>query len=312
MPKMGFRASRLAGWAALAFVPLLAATGCGREDDSFDEDDPPDHIIKAPKSQGKYRFGITDTIAIEFSEDIDTAALDLDFSDPDGIGWRLAGTRRALVYGTRSTFGTAHFTVNTPFTLTLTGLRDRAGNGQGAIEAEFAPYPWADRDYLDSTFDWSDSLYADTTWLDGTPISDSLIIEGALDDKQNVGRVDRRDFKLIRVAAPDTLYLGLTTRPDLNLRMHTAGPFRESQLDSVIRNFDFNAPIGTGEGSRVQTRDSTMARGRASSSLVTDLFDHKSVLGSFDARGVYVVWLRVPEEKEGFYRLGVRIGRKYK
>lgn len=309
MPKRDFRAAP-SGLLFVLVPALLALAGCGGEEGASDGD-PPDHIIKAPMSQGKYRFGITDTIAIDFSEDIDTASLDLAFSDSGNIGWRLAGRRRALIFGTRSTFGTGHFTVNTRFTLTMTGLRDRAGNGRPSIEAEFIPYLWADRDYLDSTFDWSDSLYAGTTWIDGTPVTDTLVVEGALDDKQNVGRVDRRDFKLIRVAAPDTIQLILSTRTDLNLRMHVAGPFREDQLDSVIRNYDFNAPIGAGEGSQVQTRDSTMARGKASSLLVTDLYDHKPVLGSFDAHGIYVIWLRIPEEMEGFYRLSVRIGRKY-
>ena len=181
MPSRDFRAASLPGWAALfvglSFAPS-ALTGCDGEENASDGDSP-NHIIKAPQSQGKYRYGITDTLTVEFDEDIDTAALDLDYTDTAGIGWRLVGRRKAQIYGTRSTFGVGHFPINSPFTVTLTGLRDLAGNGHPSIDIGFLPYRWADRDFLDTTYDWFDSLYADSGWIDGSRLSDTLIVEGA-------------------------------------------------------------------------------------------------------------------------------------
>lgn len=299
-------AFRLAVPAFLLSLSLTQITGCIGDEASPDLT-PPDHMIKAPESQGKYRFGISDTIAIEFSENIDTGSLDLEFSDSAGMQYEVPGPRKAIVFGTRNSYGASHFPVNTPFTLTIRGLQDRWGNGHPDIEQEFIPYAWADRDYLDTTYDFYDTLYNGDAWLDGTPVSDTLLIEGSLDYKQNFGRVDRLDYKVIRVAAPDTVEVSVTTRKDLNVRVMVAGPFRLEGFDAALTAFDFNTAPTTGEGTKLFARDSTAGKGLVSRSWVTDLKDHKRVTGSFDAPALYVIRLGVPEEKEGFYRVGLRI-----
>lgn len=295
--------------AAIMAGMILSMVGCNREEASSDGTSP-DHIIKAPKSQGKYRFGITDTIAIEFSENIDTGALDLGFSDPAGIAWRFQGLRKLQIYGTKSTYGTTHFPVNTPFTMTMTGLKDKAGNGHPVIEETFHPYRWTDRDFLDTAYDWYDSLYSGSDWVDGTPVTDTLIAEGSLDYKQNFGRVDRYDYLVFRVAAPDTVNVFLTLRKDIDLGMAIAGPFKADGFDTVLKSFDFDRKALVSPGTQRLDSLQTGSQGRASSQFETVLKDHKAVLGSFDAVGLYVIRLRIPEGKEGFYRLGLRI-RKY-
>lgn len=297
---------RPAQLAAFMVAMILSMAGCAREEPSTDSTSP-DHIIKAPKSQGKYRFGITDSIAIEFSENIDTGALDLGFSDPTGIAYRFQSLRRLQIHGTKNTYGTPHFPVNTSFTMTMTGLKDLAGNGRTVIEETFLPYPWADRDFLDTTYDWYDTLYSGANWVDGTPVTDTLTIEGSLDDAQNFGRFDRFDYKVLRVAAPDTLDMLLTTRKDINLKVQIAGPFKAADFDSLVRLFKFEVPSTNPDGTKRLYSDSTGTKARASHQFVADLEDHKWELGSFDAAGLYVIRLRIPEEKEGFYRLSVHI-----
>lgn len=292
--------------AAFMLAMTLSMSGCAREEPS-DDSTSPDHIIKAPMSQGKYRFGITDTIAIEFSENIDTGSLDLGFSDPTGMAYRFQGLRRVQVYGTKNTYGTPHFPVNTPFTMTMTGLKDKAGNGRPVIEESFLPYTWADRDFLDTTYDWIDTLYSGANWVDGTPITDTLTIEGSLDFDQNFGRPDLYDYKVIRVAAPDTVDVLLTTRKDINLKMQIAGPFRASDFDSVLKQFKFESASTNPNGAKRLFSDSTGTKSRASHKFVANLEDHKWVLGSYDAPGLYVVRLVIPQGKEGFYRLYSRI-----
>lgn len=284
---------------------LLALAGCGREEGASDGD-PPDHIIKAPKPQGKYRFGITDTIAVEFSEDIDTAELDLDFTDP-GIAWSFQGLRKARFHGTHRDFETPHFQVNTPFTMTMTGLRDLSGNGHPAIAVEFAAYSWIDRDFLDSTFDWYDTLHSGTTWFDGTPVTDTFTVEGALDYAENFGSVDRYDFKVVRLAAPDTLLVSLASRRNLNVRLYAAGPFKPAAFDSLLKDYRFETAPTSGEGTKVIFKDSTGNAGRFTRKFAADLFDHEEVLDDYDAPALYVLRLGVPEGQEGFYRLSVQV-----
>lgn len=305
MPRRVFRAAP----AALLMALFLSLWGCDGEEASSDRTSP-NHIVKAPKSQDKYRYGITDTIAVEFDEDIDTAALDLDFTDSAGIGWGFQGRRKALIHGTRKSLETRHFPVNTPFTLTMTGLRDPAGNGHPSIDLPFLPYRWADRDFLDTTFDWYDTLYAESTWIDGSPFTDTLLIEGALDYAQNFGRVDRYDFKVLRVAAPDTLSLFLTARKDMNVRLYVAGPFKPATFDSLLRDYKFETAPTSGTGTKVFVKDSTGTQGRVSRQFATDLFDHKAVFDDYDAPGLYVLRLGVSEGIEGFYRLGAQVKRR--
>jgi hypothetical protein len=294
--------------AALAAALLLAFTGCNSEPAASDET-PPDHMIKAPNPQGKYRFGITDTIAVEFSEPIDTSALDLTFSVPS-IAFAFRGDRKLVVFGAEQTHGIPHFKVNTPFTATFAGLRDLSGNGRPSIEETFQPYAWADRDFLDSTYDWYDSLQRDAdTWIDGTPTLDTLISEGSLDDRKNFGLTDEFDYKVFRVAAPDTLDLFLSTRKELELSLQVAGPFKDSGFAERLRDFDFDAPSSNTEGTQRIFAGTTGNRGSLSHSFVTDGIDHKRELDDFDAAGIYVIRLAVPDKQEGFYRLGVRIRR---
>jgi hypothetical protein len=293
---------------ALAAVLAFAFAGCNADPAASDET-PPDHMIKAPNPQGKYRFGITDTLAVEFSEAIDTSALDLTFSD-SAIAFSFRGDRRLIIFGTGQTHGISHFKVNTPFTATFNGLRDLSGNGRPSIEETFQPYAWTDRDFLDSTYDWYDSLQRDEdTWIDGSPVLDSLISEGSLDDRKNFGLTDEFDYKVFRVAAPDTLDFFLSTRKELELSLQLAGPFKDSGFAERLRDFDFDASGSNTQGTRRIFTGTTGSKGGLSHSLVTDGIDHKRELNDFDAAGIYVIRLGVPDKQEGFYRLGVRIRR---
>lgn len=292
--------------AAFMGAMILSMAGCAREEPSTDST-PPDHMIKAPKSQGKYRFGITDSITIEFSENIDTGALNLGFSDPTGIAYRFLSLRKLYLYGTKSTYGSRHFPVNSPFTMTLTGLKDLAGNGRLVIEETFLPYTWADRDFLDTTFDRYDTLYSGANWVDGTPVTDTFAIEGSLDFLQNFGRPDIYDYKVLRVAAPDTVDVLLTTSKEINFYIQIAGPFKAEGFDSVLTQFNFESASSNPDGPKRLFSDSTGSKGRASHQFIANLEDHKWVLGSYDAPGLYVVRLVIPQKKEGFYRLISRI-----
>lgn len=315
MSSRWFRVVTHTGWAALLCALLLAPAGCVGGDDESDggssDVDSPDHIVKAPKSQGKYRFGITDTIAIDFSEDIDTAALGFDFTDSAGIGWSFQGRRKVNLFGTRRNYETSHFPINSPFTLTLTGLRDLAGNGNPSLDIPFEPYAWVDRDFLDSTFDWYDTLYSGAdTWLDGTPVTETFLTEGALDYAENFGDVDRYDFKVLSMPAPDTLVVSLSARRGLNVRMYVAGPFKPATFDSLLDAYRFETAPTTGEGTKVLLKDSTWAIGTVTRRFDASLFDHKAVLDDYDAPGLYVIRLGLPEGQEGFYRLSVQVKRR--
>lgn len=289
----------------------IGLAGCDKEEGTSDQT-PPDHIVKAAKSQDKWRFGVTDTIAIEFDEAVDEKSLDLAFSDTSGRGWKLLNARKALIFGTRTLFETGHFPINTPFTLTLRGLRDRFGNGHNDIHEAFLPYPWVDRDFLDTTFNGYDTLFNGTAWMDGTPMTDTLLMEGRLDDNENFRDPDRFDYKVIRVKAPDTVDFFLKAARDMEIRVQIAGPFHPIGFDTTLDKYNFTTAPMTGRGTKAVYRDTlqTADQGRLAKTFRADLFDHEEVLDSFDAVGLYVVRLSVPEGKEGFYRLGFRI-RKY-
>jgi hypothetical protein len=284
-------------------MSVLSMSGCGPEESS--DSAPPDHIIKLPKSQGKYRYGVTDTIVVDFSEKIDTSALSLSFSPPQNIGARMSGLSRLLIYGTASASGTHHFNVNSPFTAVLSGLKDLNGNGGPAISESFQPYAWTDRDFVDVGFTGYDSLFASdsTRWIDDSPISDSLVAEGRLDFSSNFGVEDRQDYKILKLVPPDTVKLVFTCQKTLNMRVQIAGPFSPVGLDTALANYKFANSFYS---------DSTNKKGTLSYSFNADFSRHFDDLGSPAAPGIYVIRLSIPADTEGFYRLGVRLIKRKK
>ena len=289
----------LAAW--MLGIAALTLTGCSPEEPS--DKAPPDYTIaKLAKSQGKYRFGVTDTIAVDFSEKIDTGALALTFTPDQGIEKRFSSQARLLIYGKNKSSGTTHFTVNSPFTVGVAGLKDLGGNSRAGATESFQPYWWSDRDFADTAFTGFDSLFAtDSTWADGSSFSDSLIVEGSLDFNNNVGREDRQDFKLIKLVPPDTFKVIATFPKALNLRVQIAGPFNIATLDSVLRPFDFAKGFYS---------DSTKGKGTLTAQFTADYSKHDDLLGSSSAPAIYAIRLSVPENQEGFYRLGLSLHRK--
>lgn len=273
-------------------------TGCDAEETS--DSSPPDHIINQPLSQGKYRYGITDTIVVDFSERIDTAALDVSFEPDQGIRSRFKSQTRLLIYGTGSTSGASHFAINLPFTATLAGLKDLRGNGRPAIVESFQPYAWVDRDFVESDYDGNDTLFSPDSglWVDGTSMGDSMVTEGRLDFNSNTDFVDRQDFKLIRLVAPDTLKMSLTCPKGVNMHAQWAGPFLPATLDSVFKDFKFNL--------NSFFTDSTKAKGFLSHAFNADYSKHDLALNSPAAVGIYILRLSIPPDTEAFYRLGMR------
>lgn len=303
-PWSRFVRSALLGISILS--PLAGLTGCSPEESS--DKSPPDHIINLPMSQGKYRYGVADTIMVGFSENIDTSALVVTFNPAQGVGYRLKSQSRLAVFGTDFSAGTAHFTVNTPFTLELSGLKDQAGNGRTAITESFQPYAWADKDFLDSTFSGYDSLFAadSSKWMDGSSLADSFVVEGRVDININRGEGDRQDFKILRMVAPDTLKLVLTCPKNLNMRAQIAGPFPQDKVDSVFDTYDFS------DFSKSFFNDSTGTKGSLTHRFNADYSKHDDLLGSPSAPGIYFIRLSIPLDTEGFYRLGLRLIKRKK
>ncbi len=261
---------------------------------------PPTYTINLLQSQGKYLFGITDTIAITFSEKIDTSALAVECTPSAGIANRFIDGNRLQIYGKNQTYGTGHFNINSPFTAVLTGLRDTHGNGLPRIETQFSPFPWVDRDRIDSTFSGIDTLFlSPTTWMDGSPVTDSLTTEGELDFKKLSGILDYSDLKVMTLTGGDTLFLSLTTRKDLDLTLKVAGPYSQAGLDSIMAlNNDPDAVVVTLQ---------TGTKGVASAKIPADLAEYKRKFKDPGAQGLYLIILRIPQFKEGFYQLGTRI-----
>jgi len=286
--------------AAVLAAGALILHGCiqGQTPDSADS--PPDYTIpNLAKSQGKWRYGVTDTIAVEFSEKIDTASLALTFTPPASIGYRMDGSSRLLIFGLKQDAGATHFIVNSPFTLGIAGLRDLAGNGRPAATESFQPYYWGDRDFLDSSFQGFDSLFLDdSTWADSTRMySDTLLAEGRLYFNGNGNLEDRQDFKLIRLTPPDTFKINVYCPRNVNMRMQIAGPFPSGSQDSILENYSFPT------GKRTFYADTNHARGILSAQFAADFNAHDSLLLSSAAPGLYAVRLSVPEDQEGFYRV---------
>lgn len=294
------RTARVAVVIGLAGSLVLSLGGCGTEDKS--DTTPPDHIINLPKSQGKYLYGAADTITVDFGEAIDTAALGVAFSDSAGITRAFRGADKMLVFGKLNQHGQNHFPINLNFTMTMAGLRDPAGNGLPAIIESFQPYAWVDSDFFSQTYDGFDSLFASGGhWVDGSSMqADSFVTEGSLDFKRLPGEpADIDDYKLLSLVGSDTVLARLSTRPDVDLKIEAFGPFRAdtvlapatlaAQLDSAI----FSGRTGT--------------TGTLEIRFAADERVHKRKFGSFDAPGLYVLRLTLPQDKEGFYRLGLRI-----
>jgi hypothetical protein len=277
---------------------LFLLSGCDKGESS--DKTPPDYTIaKLEKALGKYRYGVTDTITVDFSEKIDTSALSLTLTPPQGIETRLASQTRLLIYGKNKSSGASHFTVNSPFTATMAGLKDLDGNGRTLATESFQPYWWADKDFTDTTFTGFDSLFLDSlTWADGSPLTDSLVAEGSLDYNNNFGREDRQDFKIIRLVPPDTFKVIATCSKTVNLRMQIAGPFPPDKLDSVLASYNFNSSFYS---------DSTKNKGTLTFQFSADYSKHDIALGGASNPGIYAIRLSIPPDQEGFYRLGLTI-----
>jgi hypothetical protein len=286
-------AALVLAWAALSL------SGCGADEES--DNTPPDPIINAVKSQGKYRFSVTDTISIEFDEKIDTSKIAVAISPSQGTEVRYKGQTKIQIFGTKETAGKTHFTINSPFSVTLAGLRDLAGNGTATISESFTPFVWTDREFVDSTFKSYDSLFAtDSTWIDGTPLSDTMVAEGVLDSKVNFGTEDYQDYKIIKLFTPDTLNVVLNSAKSMNTTMMIAGPFAEKDLEKTLLAFDFTKSFQI---------DSTKSTGTTSHKFVATFDKHFTALGSPSAPGMYVIRVAIPRNYEGFYRLGLKVGR---
>lgn len=298
---LGLALAAAINWTAFGLM------GCGRDDGP--DTTPPDHIIDLPNSQGDfYRLGVTDSFEVRFSEPVDTAALIVEFTPADSIGYRWQGTRRLRVFGTRNYFGTRHFGLNTNFSMTLKGLKDLKGNAQSTSIEYFRPYAWMDKDFQDAPAQLSDTLYrTDSTWADESPVTDSFVCEGSLDFRR-ISIPDHLDFKLIKIQAPDTVDFTLTTRTDLDIRVHIAGPFKESEINAKIEAINLDSTVFPGN---TGARNTTGAQGSVSGRFVADLLAHKRVFDKFEAYGVYVVRLGVPQDQRGFYRLKTKV-RKFK
>ena len=302
------RAFRIAGarGAAALFLGWSAysLTGCSPEEAS--DNTPPDPIIKLEKSQGKYRFGVTDTIAVDFSEDIDTAGLAVAIAPSQGVGTRFQGRRQLRIFGTGKSSGESHFNINSPFSVTLAGIKDLDGNiHAGEFAESFQPYAWIDRDFIDSTFNGYDSLFAsDSTWMDGSSVADSFVTEGRLDRNNNFGKDDKLDYKIMRLTPPDTLKVWLSCAKSLNLRLQIAGPFAETGLDTALLNYDFDA--------KSFYTDSTKSGGTLSTRFDADFEKHFDTFGNPGTPGIYVLRLSIPDFKQGFYRLGLQMVKRKK
>jgi hypothetical protein len=283
----------------LAGAVVLSLMGCVTEEKSGSDSTPPDHSINLPKPQDKYLYGVTDTLTVDFSEPIDTSALRPTFSDTSGgIGHAFRGKSRMLVFGKPRSHGEAHFPVNLNFSMTLAALRDLHGNPDSTTVDYFAPIPWIDKDFLDQTFNGYDSLFAsETAWQDGSPVADSFVSEGSLDFKRvPPEEYDIDDFKLIRLVGSDTVTARLTSRKDVDLKVEVFGPYApDSSLSAGLAT---DTAIYTG---------STGTKGVLNARFAADEKTHKRKLGSFDAPGIYVLKLTLPQNTEGFYRLGLRI-----
>lgn len=251
------------------------------------------------KSQGIYRFGVTDTIVVNFSEKIDTLALGIEPSPPDGITHKFASATKLKIFGKNQKFGSSQFNINSPFTLALLGLQDQHGNGQTRVQESFLAYPWVDKDMVDTTFVGLDSLFSSrTTWVDGSSITDSIITEGGLDDKKLFGKHDYFDLKLLSISFGDTLFASLSTRSNLNLALKIAGPFSKAGLDSAIsldNQFTWSDSLQTG------------SIGKASVRIVGDFATYIRKFGPSPTVGLFVFFIEIPRDQEGFYRLSARI-----
>ncbi len=296
----GFRSGRRHAAKALlltlAFV-LSALLGC---EQTTSEPKAPELSLSLPKSQGKYLFGVTDTITISFNEGIDTGALAIEFTPPEGIGHKFAGTTKLLVFGKNKLYNLGYFNVNSQFSLALTSLRAPNGSGQPRLDLAFQPFTWADRDFTDSTFDGYDSLNAtDSTWVNGAKVSDTLITEGVVNSKKTIGIPDYQDNKVLTLFAGDTLHASLQCTKDVDMTLMVAGPFTKAGYDSVT-HVGFDPSLAADSAN-------TGTKGAASISVGANFKIFKTKFGDISAPGIYVLYISVPPLKAGFYRLRTQI-----
>jgi hypothetical protein len=288
-------AAALLGSAAFLFQGCL-------HDESADETPPDYTIAKLHSAQGKWRFGVTDTIAVDFSEPIDTGSLRVEFEPAPGIASRFQGRDRLLIYGTETGSGASHFGIGAPFTATFAHLEDARGNGADASAEDFAPYWWADRDFLEPGFKGFDSLFAsDSAWADGSPFADTLISEGNLDAKTNGHEVDYNDVKLIKLTPPDTFRALLACPKKVRMKLQLAGPFPPEAADSLLMGYNFD---------QASQADSTQGKGQAMVQVIADYGVHDDALGSPSSPGIYALRISVPLDNEAFYRLETTLRRK--
>ena len=270
----------------------------GCEPSSSGDATPPDVSFNLVKSQGKYRFGVTDTVVVTFSEAVDTAALVVSISPAQGIVHKFVGKSKLLIYGDAMTYGVHYFPVGAAFELTLTKLKDSKGNLRDPVDELFLSYPWLDRDFLDSTFDSYDSLYRnDSTWVDGGPYRDSLILEGSLDFQQTLGAIDYQDYKTVLLIPPDTLFATLTTSKGVNLKFQAAGPFAPDSFAAAWKTQYFSSIFDSSQ---------TGSTGKATVKVIADFNTHFNLFNhNASAPGIYVFRITIPQDQQGFYRLAL-------
>lgn len=287
--------------ALLSVVAALAMQACIQNRPA--DDSPPDYTIpKFAKSQGKWRYGVTDTIAVEFNENIDTSALSVTLDSARSVAQKFDGSSRLLIFGALKGSGATHFPIGLPFTATITGLKDLNGNGRPAATESFEPYYWADREYIDSAYTGVDSLFAtDSTWADGSAFSDTLVTEGNLDAKTNHRSVDYEDIKVIKLTPPDSMGVTLTCPKSVNMKLQIAGPFDPAKADSILQDLDFDL---------ASIADSTQGKGILTDLVKADYAVHDSILNSSALPGIYAIRVSLGLDKAAFYRMKTSLHRK--
>ncbi len=296
---------------ALSLVVLLLGSGFFLASCATEEVDrgAPEISLNLSELDGKYRFGVTDTVLIEFSEPIDTAALAVEFLPTigsDGISKFFQGDRKLLIHGAHKNFGRTHFEIGKSFAIVLSHLTDLAGNRRGQIQLDFAPYTWSDVDFFDrDREDEVDTLFGTSSrWRLPIDAGDTLWTEGKLDGLTQRSPLDLRDAKLIRLLPMDTLSVLLDGPRAMNIKLELLGPYPEASFDSLF--YDTNPKLA------IQV-DSTRNLGRAQfNGFVPGLARHRAELGvgNAEAPGLYVIRLNMFQQLAGFYRLRVVLKRE--
>jgi hypothetical protein len=128
-----------------------------------------------------------------------------------------------------------------------------------------------------------------------------LITEGSLDFNNNIGREDRQDFKLIKLAPPDTLNLRVTCPKGVSLRFQIAGPFDPAKAEAELAVYNFASAFYA---------DTAKTKTVMTYSFSADYKKHDDLLQNASAPAIYAIRLSIPGDQEGFYRLGLGLHRK--